>query len=185
MLHPLIGETEAGMAKAIDSLRKDLAGIRTGRANPGLVEHLRVNYFGVPTPLNRLAAITAPEPRLLVIQPFDRTTLTEIERAVLTSDLGLVPSNDGRMIRLAIPIPTEERRRDLARLVRKRVEEGRVALRNIRRDTVEKLRDKERAKELSEDDGKRATEAVQRLTDKFVAQADEIGAAKEAELMEV
>jgi len=144
-----------------------------------------VNYFGVPTPLNQLAAISVPEPRLLVIQPFDRNTLPHIERAILTSDLGLTPTSDGRVIRLSIPQPTEERRRELIRLVRKRVEEGRVALRNIRRDTLEQLRARERAKEMSQDELRRATEALQHLTDRFIAQADQVGRDKEAELLEV
>lgn len=185
MYHPLVTEAEASMVKAVDSLKRDLAGIRTGRASPGLVENLRVNCFGVPTPLKQLAAISVPEARMLVIQPFDRNTLTEIERAILTSGLGLVPNSDGRVIRLSIPLPTEERRRELTRLVRKRVEEGRVAIRNVRRDTVEKLREAEKAKEISQDDLKRATESLQRLTDSSVAQADDVGAAKEAELLEV
>ncbi|MBI2916697.1 MAG: ribosome recycling factor [Chloroflexi bacterium] len=185
MFHPLVTEAEASMAKVIDSLKRDLAGIRTGRASPGLVENLRVNYFGVPTPLKQLAAISVPEPRMLAIQPFDRNTLTEIERAILTSELGLVPNSDGRVVRLNIPLPTEERRRELTRVVRKRVEEGRVAIRNVRRDTLEKLRETEKAKEISQDDMKRATEALQRSTDSFIAQADEVGATKEAELLEV
>lgn len=185
MFDPQLVDVEADMAKALDSVKRDLAGIRTGRANPGLVENLRVNYFGVPTPLKQLAAISAPEARLLVIQPFDRNTLNEIERTITTSDLGLVPNNDGRVIRLNIPSPTEERRRDLVRLMRKRVEEGRVAVRNLRRDALETLRGKEKAKEISQDEMKRTSESLQRLTDSYIAQVDQVGGAKEAELLEV
>ncbi len=185
MVHPLVSEAEVSMAKAIESLKRDLATIRTGRASPGLVENLRVNYFGVPTPLKQLAAISVPEARLLVIQPFDRNALTEIERAITSSELGLVPNSDGRVIRLNVPPPTEERRRELTRLVRKRVEEGRVTIRNVRRDTHEKLRETEKAKEISQDDAKRATESLQKVTDSFIAQADQVGQTKEAELLEV
>lgn len=185
MPHPVVSEAEASMTKAIESLKRDLSGIRTGRASPGLVENLRVNYFGVPTPLKQLAAISVPEARLLVIQPFDRTALTEIERALTTSELGLVPNSDGRVIRLNVPPPTEERRRDLTKVVRKRVEEGRVAVRNSRRDALDKLREAEKAKTISQDDMKRATEALQKITDTFIAQADQVGETKEAELLEV
>jgi len=173
------------MVKAIETLKRELAGMRTGRARPGLVEHIRVDYYGVPTPLHQIAGISAPEARLLVIQPWDRQSLSGIEKAILKSDLGLNPSNDGHVIRLVIPQLTEERRRELVRVVRRRVEEGRVALRNVRREALEHLRESERNKEISEDERERAAEQLQKLTDSFMVQVDQLGQDKEAELLEV
>ena len=181
----ILSQASDRMQKATESLDHELAGIRTGRASPALVEHLRVDYHGVATPLNQLAGISTPEARLIVIQPWDRAAMGPIEKAILKSDLSLTPANDGRVIRLPIPQLTEERRKDLVRLVRKRVEEGRVAVRNLRRDTLEELRAKEKAKEISEDDTKRAQERLQQITDGFVAQVNRLGEEKEAELMEV
>ncbi len=176
---------ETKMLKAIEALEHDLAGIRTGRANTALVEHLRIDYFGTPTALNQLAGISAPEARLLVIQPWDRSTLKAIEKTILQSELGLTPSSDGSIIRLPIPPLTEERRRDLAKLVRRRVEEGRVAVRNVRREAHEHLRRLQKGGELSEDDERRAQERLQKLTDETIAAVDEAGVKKEKELMEV
>ncbi len=181
----ILAQADEKMVKAAENLDRELAGIRTGRASPALVEHLRVDYHGVPTPLNQLAGITTPEPRLITIQPWDRATVGAIEKAILKSDLGLNPANDGRVIRLPIPQLTEERRKELVRMVRKRVEEGRVTVRNLRRDTMEELRARERKGEIAEDDHKRAQERLQQLTDGFIAQLNSLGEDKEAELMEV
>ena len=183
-LTPLFTDAEARMRRVLEALRKELATIRTGRANPALVENLTVDYYGVPTPLSHLASITAPEARLLVIQPWDKEVLSLVEKAILRSDLGLVPSNDGRLLRLPLPPLTEERRRELVRLVRKKVEEGRVALRNIRQEVHSRLRAMERDKQLSQDDHRRAQERLQKLTDAFTAQADQLAAAKEAEVLQ-
>lgn len=173
------------MQKAIESLRHDLAAVRTGRASPGLVEHLRVEYYGNPTPLNQLATISTPEARLIVIHPYDRTALGAIEKAILKSDLGLNPSNDGTVIRLAIPPLTEERRREIARHVRKRVEDARVAIRNIRRDVHEQVRKLEHDHEISRDDLHRTETDLQKLTDDQVKEVDGIGEEKEQEVLSV
>lgn len=185
MIPELLKETEGKMRKACEALRKELAGLRTGRASPALVDHLQVDYYGALTPLNRLANISVPEPRLLVVQPWESQLLVAIEKAILKSDLGLNPSNDGRVIRLSIPQLTDERRRELVRLVRKKIEEGRVAIRNLRRDVLEELRVAEKEKLISEDEGKRAAESLQKLTDRFITEVDAIGEAKEAEVLEV
>ncbi|MEJ5199607.1 MAG: ribosome recycling factor [Anaerolineae bacterium] len=185
MLKDVLNDAEERMEKAIEALHTDLRTIRTGRASPALVERVQVDYYGVPTPLVQLAGITVPEPRLLVIRPWDRGTLGAIEKAILKSDLGLTPTNDGQVIRLVIPQLTEERRRDLTRLVNKRVEEARVAVRNIRRDAIDMLRDLEKEKLISEDDLHEGREKAQKLTDDFIKKIDEIGKAKEAEIMEV
>jgi len=173
------------MGKAVEALQKELATIRTGRAHPGLVEHLRVDYYGAPTPLNQLATINVPEPRLLVIQPWDRQSLGAIEKAIHKADLGLNPINDGNVIRLAIPQLTEERRKELAKVVRKKVEEGRVAVRNVRRDCHDELRRLQKEKEISEDAQFRAQEDLQKLTDGFIEEVERVGEEKEAELLAV
>ncbi|MBI4287958.1 MAG: ribosome recycling factor [Chloroflexi bacterium] len=177
-------QTEVQMRKAIDALRRELAGIRTGRATPALVEHLRVDYHGIPTPLNQIAAISAPESRLLVIQPWERTVVGSIEKAILKSDLGLTPSSDGAVIRLTIPSLTEERRLELTRLVNRRLEQARVELRNIRRDSLEELRQMEKAKTISTDELKRSTDALQKLIDSHTVDVNKVGQQKEAELLE-
>ena len=185
----MIGETMADaedrMGKAVEALRRELATIRTGRANPGLVEHLRVDYYGTPTPLNQLATVAVPEVRLLTIQPWDKGSLGAIEKAIQKSDLGLNPANDGSIIRLVIPQLTEERRRELVRVVHKKVEEGRVAIRNIRRDAHTMLRDLLREKDISEDQEHNAQEDLQKVTDRFIEEADAVGQEKERELLEV
>jgi ribosome recycling factor len=173
------------MKKGIDALRRELATVRTGRAAPALVEQLPVEAYGVPTPLIQLAAISAPEPRLLVIQPYDRNSMSQIEKAIMQSDLGLTPSNDGQLIRLPFPPLTEERRKDLIRLVHQRAEEGRVAVRNVRRHAKEELERLEREHTISEDDLSRAEKELQKHTDQHVAEIDELLAGKEKELMEV
>jgi ribosome recycling factor len=185
MVQDALNEGEARMKGAVRSLEDDLATIRTGRASPALVERLNVEYYGTPTPLMQLATISAPEPRLLTIKPFDPTSLKDIERAILTSDLGLTPNNDGRLIRLNIPPLTEERRRDLVRVVRSRVEEGRVAVRNVRRDVLNDLRDFEKEKIISEDEFKRSEDNLQELTDRYIEKLNETGKRKETEVLEV
>ena len=185
MIDETIGDADQRMGKAVEALQRELATIRTGRANPGLVEHLRVDYYGTPTPLQQLATVMAPEARLLTIQPYDKGSLGTIEKAIQKSDLGLNPSNDGAIIRLVIPQLTEERRRELVRIVHKKVEDGRVAIRNVRRDAHEMLRDLQREKEISEDDEHRAQDQLQKVTDRFVGEADTVGEEKEEELLEV
>ena len=185
MLKDVLQDARERMEKAIDALQADLRTIRTGRASPALVERLVVEYYGAATPLNQLAGISVPESRLLVIRPWDRSSIGVIEKAILKSDLGLTPNNDGQVIRLVVPPLTEERRRDLSKLVARRVEEGRVAVRNIRRDAIDMLRDLEKEKIIDEDELYEGRDEVQKLTDEFIKQMDEIGKAKEAEIMEV
>jgi ribosome recycling factor len=173
------------MQKAVAHLKEDLGGIRTGRATPALLNRVAVEYYGAPVPLQQLASMSVPEPRTLMVQPFDKTAIGAIEKAILSSDLGITPSNDGNVIRLSFPLLTEERRRQLVKQVHARAEDGRVAVRNVRRhhkDEVEKL---EKEHEISEDDLKRAEKELQRHTDQFVAEIDEIQRHKEQELMEV
>jgi ribosome recycling factor len=173
------------MEAAVSHLKEDLAGIRTGRAAPAVLNRITVEYYGTPVPLNQLAGINVPEPRLLQIQPFDRNSLAAIEKAIQTSDLGITPSNDGNVIRLSFPPLTEERRKELVKQVHHRAEEGRVAVRNIRRHTKDGLEKLERERGISEDDLVRAEKELQKLTDRFVAEVDQIQGHKEQELMEV
>jgi ribosome recycling factor len=173
------------MLGAIKNLSDDLAAIRTGRANPALVERLIVNYYDTPTQLMQLATISVPEPRSLMIKPFDATTVKEIEKAIQSSDLGLNPNTDGKVIHLNLPPLTEDRRRELVKLVHARLEESRVAVRNIRRDSHNDIRDFEKEKLISEDDLKKGEEDLQKLTDKFIEEVTELGRKKEAEIMEV
>ncbi len=185
MIDDVLADAKDRMGKAVEALRKELATIRTGRAHPGLIEHLRVDYYGAPTPLNQLATINVPEPRLLTIQPWDQQSLGAIEKAILKSDLGLNPSNDGNIIRLVIPQLTEERRKELAKVVRKKVEEGRVAVRNVRRDRHDELRRLQREKEISEDAQYLAQEKLQKLTDGFIQEVERVGEEKEPDLLAV
>lgn len=185
MVNDILLDTDARMRKAIDILARQLAGIRTGRASPALVENIKVDYLGVPTPLNQLATISVPEARMILIQPWDRSVLNQIEKAILKSDLGLNPASEGNVIRLVIPPLNEERRKELVKIVRKRVEEGRVALRNLRREAVDKLRELEKTKDLSQDDLKRAVDQVQKLTESLMAEVDSVGQRKESELSEI
>jgi ribosome recycling factor len=180
-----IKDAETRMKGAIQSLVDDLSGIRTGRASPALVERLNVEYYGAQTPLVQLASISIPEPRQLLIRPFDPSTLKAIERGIMASDLRLTPNNDGKVIRLNLPPLTEERRRDLVRLVNTRIEEARVAVRNVRRDLIKDLREFEKEKLISEDDLKNAEEELQKLTDKQIKEIDAVGYQKEKEIMEV
>jgi len=185
MLKDIYNEAETRMKGAIQALEEDLAGIRTGRATPALVERLQVEYYGSPTPLIQLASIGVPEPRSLLIKPFDGSTLKAIERAIQASDLGLTPNNDGKSIRLNLPPLTEERRRDLVKIVHTRVEESRVAVRNVRRDMIRDLHDFEKEKMISEDDLDVGVEDLQKLTDHIISEIDAIGVKKEKEIMEV
>jgi len=181
----VLADTGSRMEKSVEALNRELSTIRTGRASPALVENLTVDYYGVPTPLVQLASISVPEARSLMIQPWDKQTLKEVEKSILKSDLGLVPNNDGNLIRISIPTLTEERRKDLVKLVRRKVEEGYVSLRNIRRDSLETFRAMKGDKELSQDESRRAQNDLQQLTDSFVAQMDELQEEKKAEVMEV
>ncbi|MBN1138828.1 MAG: ribosome recycling factor [Anaerolineae bacterium] len=185
MIDEVLAEVRERMKKTIEALQDDLLTLRTGRASPALVERLPVEYYGTPTPLNQIASIAVPEPRLLVIRPWDPSALAAIERAIQKSDLGLTPSNDGKLIRLNIPRLTEERRRDLVKLVSRRVEEARVSVRNLRRDALSDLKDFEKEKMISEDDFFMGKDEIQKLTDEFVDKIDAIGKRKEEEVMEV
>lgn len=185
MLKEIYKEAETRMKGAIQALEEDLSGIRTGRAHPALVEKLPVEYYGTPTPLVQLASISVPEPRSLLIKPFDPATLKTIERSILASDLGLTPNNDGRQIRLNLPALTEERRRDLVKLVHHRLEDSRVAVRNIRRDMIKDLREFEEEKMISEDELKKGEEELQKITDRYIEEINGIGVHKEKEIMEV
>ncbi len=185
MINDVLRETEDKMRRAVAVLREDLLVVRTGRASPSLVERVRVDYYGTPTPLNQLATISAPEPRLLVIRPWDPSALATIEKGILKSDLGLTPSNDGKVVRLPIPQLTEERRRELVRSVSRRVEEGHIALRNIRRDGLKDMQELEKEKLIPEDDLFRGKDRLQELIDKYTAEMDELGRLKQEEIMEV
>jgi ribosome recycling factor len=184
MIKDVMDDAEVRMGKAIDALRRDLGSIRTGRASPSLVERLTVDYYGSSTPLNQLAGISVPEPRMLVIQPWDRGAMSAIEKAIQKSELGLNPSNDGQLIRIAIPPLTEERRKQLVKLVHGHVEEGKVALRNIRRDAMAHVKELLSEKLIGEDDERRAEHQVDDLTKRFVNEADKIGKTKEQEVLE-
>ena len=185
MIQDVLRETEGKMKKAVESLRHNLSTIRTGRASTGLVEHLPVEAYGSTMPLNQLAGVSIPEGRLIVIQPYDASTLKAIEKAIKTSELGINPTNDGRLIRLAIPPLTEDRRRELVKMVRARVEEGKVGVRNLRREALDDMRQLEQEKLISEDDLRRGQEKVQDLTDRYSKELDTVGSHKEAEVMEV
>ena len=185
MIKEALSEAEGRMNGAITALVNDLASVRTGRASPALVERLEVPYYGTPTPLQQLATISAPEPRLLTIKPFDPSSLKDIERAILASDLGLTPNNDGKIIRLGIPALNEERRKQLTKVVHHRLEDARVAVRNIRRAVHEDLREFQKEKLISEDELERGEVDLQKLTDRFVAKIDELGTRKESEIMEI
>jgi ribosome recycling factor len=185
MIKDVMDDAEVRMGKAIDALRRDLATIRTGRASPSLVERLPVDYYGSSTPLNQLAGISVPEPRMLVIQPWDRGSMAAIEKAIRKSELGLNPTNDGQVVRIAIPALTEERRRQLVKLVHGHVEEGKVALRNIRRDAMSHVKELLAEKQIGEDDERRAEQQVDEITRRYVSDAERVGKAKEQEVLEV
>jgi len=184
MLDEVLTDAEQRMETTMEVLQRDLTGIRTGRASPALVERLQIDYYGIPTPLNQLAGISAPEARLLVIQPWDRGSMQAIERSIMESDLGLTPNSDGVVIRLEIPQLTEERRIELVRLVKSKVEDAKVSVRNVRRDAIVTSKDLLNEKMISEDEERRAESEIQTLTDKFVEHADELGKVKEEEILE-
>lgn len=185
MANPLLAEAENNMKKSVEVVKKELATLRAGRATPSLLDKVVVDYYGTPTPLNQLATISAPEPRLLVVQPWDKNIMADVEKAIMKSDLGITPTNDGNVIRLAIPQLTEERRVELVKVVKKKAEEGRVAVRNIRRDANDKLKGQQKNGEISEDEFRRLQDEVQKLTDKYIKEIDEVFAAKEKEIMTV
>jgi len=185
MVGDILQGIEEKMQTSVGGLEKELATIRTGHATPALIEHIKVEYVGVPTPLNQIAGISAPEARLLVIQPWDKSSIRNIEKAILKSDLGLNPSSDGNVIRISIPQLSEERRQELIKVVRKRIEERKIAVRNLRHEAMNELKNLEKNKEISQDEHKRTLNQLQKLTDCFIADIEEIGRNKEVELTEV
>lgn len=185
MNEAIFTQTQKEMDGSVNALRKELTKLRTGRASTALLEHINVDYYGASTPLNQLATLSAPEPRLLVIQPFDRSAMAEIERAILKSDLGLTPNNDGKIIRIPIPQLTEDRRKELVKHVKKIAEEYRVSVRNHRRLAIEQIKELEKKKEITADDVKHGQDRVQKITDEFIGRIDKIIKAKEDEVMEV
>jgi len=185
MINDIIADAEERMNKAIDHLSGDFASLRAGRANPAMVEKIMVNYYGSPTPLNQIANINVPEARLLIINPWDKSSIVDIEKALMKSDLGINPSNDGNVIRINIPQLTEDRRKDLVKVVKKRAEEGKVAIRNIRREANDTVKSCEKDKLISEDASKKGLEDIQKSTDKYIKDIDQILQHKEKEIMEV
>ena len=185
MIDDIVADSEDRMKKTVEAVQRELMSIRTGHAHVGLVDHVRVDYFGSMLPVNQLATVAAPEARLITIQPWDRNALSAIEKALQKSDLGLMPSNDGQMIRLSIPPLTEQRRKELVKLVHTRIEDGRVSVRNVRRDSLDQVKRLITAKEASEDDQRKAQDQLQKLTDRYIAVIDQRGRDKEAELSEV
>jgi ribosome recycling factor len=185
MIEANLRDADAKMQKSVEALAKEVLTIRTGRASPSLVDRIPVEYYGNPTPLNQLATITVPEARLILIQPWDRGIIAAIEKAIQKSELGLNPANDGQLIRIPIPPLNEERRREYVRLVKRYAEGAHIAIRNIRRDQMEKIKALEKEKQISADEGRRGGEQLQKLADRHVARVDEVAARKEAEIMEV
>lgn len=185
MVSEILKDGEARMKQVIASTNNAFGSIRTGRANPSLLDRVVVNYYDTPTPLNQLASISAPEPRLLVVQPWDKTAIKDIEKAILASDLGLNPTNDGTVIRIAIPQLTEERRKQLVKVVKKEAEDHKIAVRNIRRDLNDEIKQLEKDGEITEDESRRYLNNVQELTDKYIDEIDRLAEAKEKEIMEI
>ncbi len=185
MAADIFEDAERRMQKAVEALRQDLSSIRTGRASASLVERIQIDYYGAPTPINQVSQISVPEARLIVIQPYERKLLTDIEKAIQKSDLGINPNNDGQVIRLNIPPLNEERRREMVKTLHKKLDEHKVAIRNVRRDAQDKLRDREKKKEISEDELKRSSERLQKLTDRYIDEMDKVGKSKELEILEV
>ena len=185
MIENFIGDAQGRMDKSVEATHEHFNSVRTGRAAPALLDRITIDYYGTPTPLKNLATINSPEPRMLTIQPFDPTSIKQIEKTILESDLGLTPSNDGKLIRLPIPQLTEERRKELVKVVRQRAEDGRVAVRNVRRDVMKHLEELVRNGEVGDDDERRAEERVQKLTDDHVHKIDELLKRKETEILEV
>ncbi len=185
MINDVLADAKQRMGKAIDALRNDLQSIRTGRASPTLVDRLMVDYYGTPTPLQQVASVTAPEAQMLLIRPYSPSDIATIEKAIIASDLGLNPSNDGQQIRLIIPALTEERRREFTKMIHKRAEEARISIRNIRRDEINDLRDFEKESMISEDDLRLGQDKMQEITNEFTALVDEVAKAKETEVMQI
>ncbi len=185
MVDEIFEDLKERMGKSIETLKREYSRLRTGRASISLLDGIRVSYYDSPTPLNQMASLAVPEPRLIVIQPWDKTAIEDIEKAILKSELGLTPINDGKVIRISIPSLTEERRKELVKVARKMSEDNKVAIRNIRRDANEMLKDLKKEKEISEDDLYRSQEEVQKATDQFISQVDELCAAKEKEILEI
>jgi ribosome recycling factor len=185
MNEAIFAQLQKEMDHSLAALRKELSKLRTGRASTALLEHIVVEYYGATTPLNQLATLSAPDPRLLIIQPFDRGAMGEIEKAILKSDLGLTPNNDGKVIRIPIPQLTEERRKELVKHVKRIAEEYRVSVRQHRRDAIERLKDAEKKKEITADDAKHGHDRVQKITDDFIGRIEKVVKAKEEEVMEV
>ncbi|MGI6513425.1 MAG: ribosome recycling factor [Syntrophomonadaceae bacterium] len=181
----IIKEATERMEKTLEHLTREFAGLRAGRANPAMLDRILVDYYGSPTPINQLANIGVPEPRLLVIQPWDKSSIPDIEKAIMKSDLGVNPSNDGNVIRIAIPSLTEERRKELVKVVRKRAEESKVAIRNIRREANDSLKALEKNGQISEDEQKKRLEEVQKITDNHIKEIDKLAGGKEKDIMEV
>ena len=184
-MESVFAKTKEKMDKCLTSLERDFAAIRAGRANPAVLDKVMVDYYGVPTPINQMAAVSVPEARLLVVQPWDASTLKEIEKAINTADIGINPQNDGKVIRLSFPQLTEERRKELCKQVKKIAEEGKVAVRNVRRDAMEKFKAMKKNNEITEDDLKNCEKDVQKLTDKYCDEMDAACSAKEKEIMTV
>ena len=185
MTSEILAEADQRMARAVEAMERDFQGFRTGRASTALVERITVDYYGTQTPLNQLAGISVPEPHQIVIQPWDRGVLGAIEKAITKSDIGLMPNVDGTVVRLNIPPLTEERRKDLVRVVHKRMEEARVEIRNLRRDAADQLKKEERDGDVGTDESHRQLDTLQRTTDRFVGEVDRLGGAKEQEVLEV
>jgi len=183
MVSSTLQNIEEKMQKSIEVLKRELATVRTGHATPALIEHVKVEYLDVLTPLNQIAGIFAPEARLLVIQPWDKGSIRSIEKAILKSELGLNPTSDGNVIRINVPPLSEERRQELIKIVRRRVEEGKIAIRNLRREAIDGLKELEKNKDISQDEYKRAQSQLQKLTDSFIADAEQISRDKEVELI--
>ena len=185
MIDPVLREAESKMNKSVEHFGSELTHIRTGRANPALIDKVMVPYYGTPTPLNQLAQISAPEPRLLVVQVYDKSQIGAVEKALRTSDQGLNPANDGQVIRVPIPPLTEERRREYVKLVKQKAEEARIAIRNVRRDEVHRIDNMQKQGEVAEDEAKRATARLQKITESEIEKVDALAARKEREVMEV
>ncbi len=185
MVDDIITDAESRMNKTIEHLLADFAGMRAGRANPAMLDKIMANYYGAPTPINQMANINVPEARLLIINPWDKSSIGDIEKAILKSDLGINPNNDGNVIRLSIPQLTEERRKDLVKVIKKRAEEGKVAVRNIRREANDLIKSSEKDKLISEDAGKKGLDDIQKVTDGFIKEIDQITQEKEKEILEV
>ncbi len=185
MPNAIMDQTKERMEKAISAFSRELASIRAGRANASLLDRISVDYYGSPTPLSQMAGISVPEARLLVIQPYDKTILADIEKAIMKSDIGITPTNDGNVIRLAVPALTEERRKDLVKLVGKDAEEAKIGIRNIRRDANDDLKKKEKTGDITEDELRRFVDEIQKLTDAYIVKVDEVGKEKEKEIMDI